>query len=247
MRRQLLLAIFMALIVALAVQVGCGSREASSTANVTTQQTGISVTGEGKVSVDPDLAIVRLGVEAKASTVMEARDDAAEAMGDIMAALTDKGIEEKDIQTQRFTIYPYTERKTNDIVEKGFRVTNVVVAKIREVDNVAEIVDAVAIAGGDLTRVESLTFTVDDPSPFEEQAREEAMADAKAKAEQLAKLGDVKLGKPTFISEGGGFIPMPYPYEVMGMGMAEEAGVPTPISAGEIEVQLNVQVIYAIE
>ena len=246
MGRRFLLVIFLALIVALAVQTSCTPREAIGTANVSTQPTGISVTGEGKAIVTPDLAVVRLGVEAKASTVKKARDEAAKAMDAVMAALTSKGVDKKDIQTQRLNVYPYSERNIKGVEEKGFQVSNVVVAKIRKIDDVAEIIDAVVLAGGDLTRVESLTFTVDDPSPFEAQAREKAMADAKAKAEHIAKLAGVRLGKPTYISEGGGFIPQPYSFEAAIAGKGGE-GAPTPISPGELEIQLNVQVTYAIE
>jgi hypothetical protein len=246
MRKQFLLVLFLALIATLVGQASCASKEATSTTNVTTQPTGISVSGEGKVTVAPDLAVVRLGVEAKAGTVRKARDDAAKAMDAVMAALTSKGVDKKDIQTQRFNVYPYSERNIKGVEEKGFQVSNVVVAKIRKIDDVAEIIDAVVLAGGDLTRVESLTFTVDDPSPFEAQAREKAMADAKSKAERLASLANVRLGKPTYISEGGGFVPMPYAYEAAALGKGGE-GAPTPVSPGELEIQLNVQVTYAIE
>ena len=246
MGRRFLLVVFLALIAALAVQTSCTPREAISTVSVSTQPTGISVNGEGKAIVTPDLAVVRLGVEAKASTVKKARDEAAKAMDAVMAALTSKGVDKKDIQTQRFNVYPYSERNIKGVEEKGFQVSNVVVAKIRKIDDVAEIVDAVVLAGGDLTRVESLTFTVDDPTPFEAEAREEALADAKAKAEHIAKLAGVRLGKPTYISEGGGFMPVPYSLEAATMGKGA-SDISTPISPGELEVQLNVQVTYAIE
>ncbi len=247
MRRLVWAVVVCALAVALVVQAGCTTtKETTSATNVTTQPMGISVSGEGKVTAIPDLALVRLGVEARASTVQAARDDAAEAMDAIMKALTGKGVDKKDIQTQKFTVYPYSERNARGVEEKGFRVSNVVTAKVRKVDSVADIIDAAILAGGDLTRMESLTFTVDDPIPFEAQARDEAMADAKAKAERLASLANVELGKPTYISEGGGFIPIPYPLEAAALGKGGES-VTTPISPGELEVQLNVQVTYAIE
>ncbi len=245
MRRLLTVILVGTLALVLVIQSGCTPGQSVTTANISTQATGISVNGEGEVTVSPDLALLRLGVEAKASTVLQAREDAAQAMDAIMKALTAKGVDKKDIQTQRFNVYPYSESNIRGVVEKGFRVANVVVAKVRKIDDVAEIIDAAVLAGGDLTRVESLTFTVDDPTPFEAQAREKAIADAKAKAERLASLANVKLGKPTYISEDGGFMPVPYAYEAAIAGKGAEA--PTPISPGEIEVQINVQVTYAIE
>ena len=84
---------------------------------------------------------------------------------------------------------------------------------------------------------------MDDPSPYYEEARKEAIADAKAKAEQLAKLAGVRLGKPTYISEGTQVSPI-YP---RGAVYVEEAvAAPTPISPGETEISLTVQVVYAI-
>ena len=101
-----------------------------------------------------------------------------------------------------------------------------------------------AEAGGDLTRIDSISFSVDDPSVHYEEAREEAMADAKAKAEQLAELAGVTLGKPTYISEGTQTPPI---YPRLMVEIVEEAVVGrTPISPGETEISLTVQVVYAI-
>ena len=117
-----------------------------------------------------------------------------------------------------------------------------VVAKIREIAKTGSIIDVVAKAGGDFTRIDNISFSIEDPSPYRNQARDKAMADAKAKAEQLASLSGVKLGKPTYISEGISF-PV-YPSTVR---MAEAAPAPTtPISPGEMKVTLDVQVVYAI-
>ena len=120
-----------------------------------------------------------------------------------------------------------------------------VIAKIRDAENTGVIIDAVAEAGGDLTRINSISFTVDDPKPFYAEAREKAMKDAQAKAEQLADLGGVNLGKPTSISEGNGYYPVPRMYFDEAGGMA--SAPPTPISMGEMEISLTVHVVYAIE
>jgi len=126
----------------------------------------------------------------------------------------------------------------------GYEVTNTVEVKIRDIDNVGAIIDAVAEAGGDLTRINYLTFSVEDPSEYYEEIRAEAMADAKDKAEQLADLAGVKLGQPTYISEGS--VSPPVIYRDAGMVIPAPAESTTPISPGEIELTLNVQVAYAI-
>jgi len=216
--------------------------------NLGNQQAGIWVTGEGKVTAVPDIATLRLGIEAQEATVAEAQTQASEAMDRVMAALTDNGVADRDIQTQYFSIHKVTrwdETKNQEIVI-GYRVSNMVTAKIRDIDKAGSIIDAVALAGGDLTRIDSISFSIDDPSAYFGEAREKAMADAEAKAEQMASLAGVRLGKPTYISESGYLPPPIYPrvaYEEVPM---PAPAPPPPISPGEMEITLTVQIAYAI-
>jgi len=216
--------------------------------NLNSQQEGIWVTGEGKATAVPDTATVRLGIEAQEATVAEAQTLAVEAMDRVMASLKNNGVAEKDIQTQYFSIRQVTrwdEIKDREAVI-GYRVTNMVTAKIRDIDKVGSIISAVAVAGGDLTRIDSMSFSIDDPSDYYEEAREKAMADAQTKAEQLARLGEVKLGKPTYISEGISYPIYPEVRMEVPGGVPAPAPAPTPISPGEMEISLTVQVAYAI-
>ena len=213
------------------------------------QNTGIWVTGQGEAMAIPDIAELRLGVEAQAETVSEAQTQARVAMDEVMQVLEDKGIDEKDIQTQRFSIYPVTrwiqEKDEEEII--GYRVTNIVLAKIRDVDKAGDIIDAVADAGGDLVRIQGISFSVDDPTPYYEEARAEAMKDAKSKASQLADLADVKLGKPTYISEGAVYLPtVTRDFNEAGMAPMPAPVPETSISPGEQKITLNVQIVYAI-
>ncbi len=250
-KKNWLLAISLALVLAIIGLAGCSPGNTVPVEieglNISNQQEGIWVSGQGKVMAVPDIATLRLGVEAQAATVAIAQSQATEAMDEVMAALTDNGVAEKDIQTQYFSIRQVTrwDRDKEEEIVVGYRVTNKVTAKIREIDKVGTIIDAVAAAGGDLTRIDSIDFSVDDPSAYYEEAREEAMADAKAKAEQLADLAGARLGKPTYISEGISY-PI-YPRVVMEMTVpAPGLVVETPISPGEVEISLTVQVAYAI-
>ena len=240
MKKYWLAAIGLVLVLAAVSLSGCANIE---TAGSNSQQEGIWVSGEGKVSVIPDIATLSLGISAQAASVAEAQSQAAEAMNGVMSALADNGVAEKDIQTQRFSIDQVTrwDDKNQQEVVIGYRVTNMVTAKIREIDKAGAVIDAVAAAGGDLTRINSISFSVDDPTPYYKEAREKAMADAKAKGEQLAKLAGVELGKPTYISEGTVSPVYPPMYK-------EAAGTaPTPISPGELELTLTVQVAYDID
>jgi len=236
------LILFLVVILALGA-VGCAQGGAEGVTYVAQQQTGIWVTGQGEVMAVPDLALLSLGIEAQAGTVSEAQAQAIEAMDKVMESLQDNGVAEKDIQTQRFSIYPITKWIRDEDEEEiiGYRVTNMVLAKIREVDEAGAIIDAVAQAGGDYTRIQGISFTIDDPAPYYEEARTEALEDAENKAEQLADLAGVKLGRPIYISEGAIYQP-----PISREDMAGVPGAVTPISPGELEITLNVQVAYAI-
>jgi len=259
MKRSLLLAISLALVIITVGAVGCygdfGFPEAQELPELpeggdiilNQQNTGIWVTGEGKVSVVPDVAVLNLGVEAQAETVAEAQQQAAEAMEAVMAVLDEQDIAKKDIKTRYFSIYPVRRWQNDEEILIGYRVNNMVTIKIREVDDTGVIIDAVVEAGGDYTRINSISFTVDDPTDYYEDAREMAMEDAKDKAEQLAKLAKVDLGEPTYISEGSIYVPTPYDL-FRGEAIPLPAPAPTtPISPGETEVRLTVQVVYSIE
>jgi uncharacterized protein YggE len=242
MKKARWLILFLVVILALGA-VGCAQRGAEGVIYVAQQQTGIWVTGQGEAMAVPDLALLSLGIEAQAGTVSEAQAQAIEAMGKVMEALKNNGVAEKDIQTQRFSIYPITKWIRDEEEEEiiGYRVTNMVLAKIREVDEAGAIIDAVAQAGGDYTRIQDISFTVDDPTPYYEEARTKALEDAENKAEQLADLAGVRLGKPTYISEGAIYQP-----PISREDVAPVPGAVTPISPGELKITLNVQVAYTI-
>ncbi len=248
MKKSWLVAISLALVLAVVGVGGCSAGPTTIGAvDLNNQQEGIWVSGTGEVTAVPDIATLWLGIEAQAETVDQAQSEAAEAMEAVIDALTDNGVDEKDIQTQYFSIDQITrwDDFKDEVVVTGYRVTNTVKAKIREIDDTGAIIDAVAAAGGDLTRVNSISFSIDDATVYYEEARAEAMADAKAKAEQLAELAGVELGKPTYISEGTIYYPVDY-RDAGAMVPEVEEGYTTPISPGEMELTLTVQVVYEI-
>jgi len=242
MKKGLLLVIGLVLMISLLL-IGCESQETTGANG--SQQTGVWVSGTGKVTAVPDVAILSLGVEAQEKTVKEAQSEAASAMTAVVAALKTNGVADKDIQTQWYNISPVMKwvEDTNEQITIGYKVSNMVTAKIRDISKAGTIIDAVAEAGGNLTRINSISFTVDDPTAYYNQAREKAMQDANAKAEQMATLAGITLGKPTYISESGGYIPTPYYLK----DYAEGGSSSTPISPGELDITLSVQVAYAIE
>ncbi|MEE8194152.1 MAG: SIMPL domain-containing protein [Dehalococcoidales bacterium] len=246
MKKRLLLAIGIALAIVAIGVVSCTSfpsSEPDTSGIIWSQQNrGIWVTGEGRVAVVPDVAILSLGIETQEAIVAEAQQQAATAMAAVMSTLDEHGVAGKDITTQYFSIQPVRRFDDGKEILLGYRVTNIVTVKVRNVEDTGSIIDAVTAAAGDYTRINSISFTVDDPQDYNEEAREKAMADAKAKAKQLADLGGVKLGKPTYINEYGGYIS---PVVFRDFGLIEGAAT-TPISPGETEIQLTVQVVYSI-
>ena len=154
------------------------------------------MTGEGSVTLEPDLALLSLGVEARGETVSEALAEASTAMDAVLGALRGRGIQDRDIQTRNFRVrarYDYQE-----VVQSGVRreervlseyvVTNTVTAKIRDLASVGDVIDEVATAGGDATRIDDVGFTVDDQSVYAEELRSKAVADAMEKARHFASL-----------------------------------------------------------
>lgn len=250
MNRKWLWTLSFLLVIPVLLLSGCGCAGPATTGSVSmsNQQTGIWVSGEGEVTAVPDVANIRLGVEAKEPTVEEAQASAVTAMDAVMEALQDNGVAERDIQTEYFSIYDVTRWAEDDLEEVtvGYRVTNIVTAKIRDVNRAGDIIDAVVLAGGDVIRVDDISFAVDDPTPYYRAAREDAMDDARSKAEQLANAAGVTLGSPTYVSESS-YVSY-FPQMAMEAAMpAPAAEVPeTPISAGEMEIRTSVQVAYSI-
>jgi uncharacterized protein YggE len=204
---------------------------------------GITVRGQGEAAGAPDLATVNLGVEAFRDTVQAAREDAAAAMNQVIAVLRDRGIEERDIQTSSFNIYPRYDQNGQNIT--GFQVSNQATVKIRDLNALGSIIDEVVAAGGDLTRFQGVSFSIENPKPLEEQARAAAVADLTAKANQLASLTGVQLGRLVSISESGGF---PYPVPVAERGSAaQDAASATNIVPGEVQVMVTLNATFAIQ
>ena len=216
---------------------------------------GIWVTGQSSISLEPDLAILDIGVESLETTVAEARVEAAQAMDAMLAVLANWGVDDKDIQTRSLTIrpqYDYMEVikegvRTSEQVLTGYRVRNTASVKLRNLDDVGPIIDEVADAGGDSTRIDGIRFTVEETEPFEDQLRQEAVADAQAKAQRFAELTGVSLGDLVFITEIGGGVPVVggFAEEARAMAMYAQAAA-TSVSGGELELQMAVQAVFSI-
>ena len=225
----------------------------TSAASDGSQLTGLVVSGEGRGTYVPDVAILGLGIESQENTVALAQEKAAAAMAKVVAALKGKGVADKDIQTEQFSIQPVTQwveegvsgSKTGRQVVIGYQVTNTVQAKLRKMDQAGAVIDAVALAGGDLTRIDSISFTKEDITQERNLAREKAVKDAQAKAQQIAGLLGITLGQPTYITESSPYVPVTRDYYAAGAATSSQA--PTPVLPGEQELTVTVQIVYAIK
>ncbi len=219
--------------------------QTSNASAVSSDSGGIWVTGRASVSVEPDLVLLNVGVESMADTVAAARTAAAESMDDIIEAVKEHEIEDADIQTRSFNIWPQYDYGDDGRTLTGYTVNNTATIKIRDIDDVGTIIDDVAEAGGDATRIDGIRFTVEDTSPFMSQLREAAVQDAVAKAEHFASLMSVAVGDVLYISEPG--TPSARTFnESAAFGIQAASARATSISSGELELSLSVQAGFQI-
>lgn len=209
-------------------------------------QSGISVSGEGSIDLVPDLALLNVGVEAVAESVSQARDEAAQAMDAVIAAVKAHGLEDRDIQTRAFNIWPQYDYQDNRRILTGYTVSSSATVKIQDINNVGPLIDDVADAGGNATRIDGIQFTVEDPKPHMADLREAAFQDAMAKAEHLASLAGVELGPLTYVTESSG-VPVVREAALDAMALAAPAAAPsTSISGGELRLSMYVQAVFDI-
>ena len=254
--------------------------------------TGIWVNGTGKSTVDPDLGILSMGVEALADTASEARRMAVGAIDATIAVLKANNIEDRDMQTSQFSISPrYNTQEitrctdnskelepvaspslgmpapgSTGVVEMiaiqeergsecrvefervlvGYQVTNTLNIKVRDLDNMGNIIDGATEAAGNLVRINRVSFAIEDTKPLQIEAREEAIADLLTKANAMAELAGVELGKLVFLAESGGGVPQSFARVESAAAFGFGADQATSILAGELDVNVSVQGVFAI-
>jgi uncharacterized protein YggE len=204
------------------------------------QQVGISVSGQGEVTATPDLALLTLGVEARAKTVAIARVEASRALTDMVEVLMASGLSQADIQTRHFSIYHRYEKQ--EIA--GYTVSNQITAKIRDLEALGSIIDQAAEVGGNLTRIQGISFSVEDPAALKAQALRKAVQAMVAKAEYMAEAANVELGSLIHMTESGGASPR-FDTFAPRIAFAEDISS-TPISAGELDISVTVQGVFSI-
>jgi uncharacterized protein YggE len=204
----------------------------------------ITVSGEGTISVPPDLALVDGGVTSEAKTAREASDANNSAMGKVLLALKNAGIDDKDLQTSRLSLMPqYAQQNRQNggpNVITGYRASSRVTVRVRDVKKVAATIDTLVTSGAN--EVGGINFVVTKASELLDEARTQAVADARRKAELYAKAAGVTLGTPISISEDGSN-PPPAP---MMLRKAAADFASAPVAQGEEVLRVNVSVSWEI-
>jgi uncharacterized protein len=202
----------------------------------------ITVSGEATVSVAPDQAQIEAGVASEAKTAREASEANNAAMSKVLLALKGAGIAEKDYQTSRLSLQPqYAPNRSGPSPVVGYRASNRVTVRVRDVARLASVIDVLVSAGAN--DIGGINFMVSNASKLLDEARERAVADARRKAEIYARAAGVTLGAPLSISEEGAPGPVLYRAKVASAGMAVSA----PVAQGEETLQVNVSVSWAIK
>jgi hypothetical protein len=214
----------------------------------------IAFSGSGIVYAKPDLALTSFSVITEAKTISETMTPNAEKMNKVIEAIKAQGVEDKDIKTTNFNIYPRYEYVRNDVYSSyypegtrnlvGYEMNQTVEVKIRDLNKVGEIIQSATDAGSN--QIGELQFTIDDKDAIKEQAREEAIQEAKDKAEKLAAQLGIKLGKIINFSENA-TTPTYYSYDIKASESSGLGGAAPQIETGENKTEVTVMIVYEIK
>lgn len=208
------------------------------------------LSGTGVVRAAPDTATINTGVTSQAETAREALDANTAAMAELVTVLREAGLEDRDIQTSDFNVSPqyvYSDQRDEFGYSippeiRGYQVSNTVTITVRDLDGLGAVLDQAVTVGANT--INGISFSVDDPTALEQQARRLAVADAIAKAETYAEAAGVTLGGIETISEGSQYAPPQPILRAQGMAMAESADV--PVQAGELAFSITTTIGWAI-
>lgn len=206
----------------------------------------ITVTGEGQVEAVPDMATISLGVTSQAKEAEAAMEETSGKVRDILSRLEELGLEKRDVQTRRITLSPlWSDQRQNDADQPaeitGYVASNTVTVRVRDLEALGDILGAVVQDGAN--EFNGLSFGLQEPDAAQDDARREAVADARARAELLAEAAGVRLGSVISINDQSGARPMPR----MMAAMADSRESSVPVAEGEIELNASVAMIFAIE
>ncbi|MCW5853116.1 MAG: SIMPL domain-containing protein [Anaerolineae bacterium] len=233
-----------------AATIGTGTPPAARPAATGAALSSLTVVGQGHAEATPNVAQLSLGVETISDTVRAASNDVNQKATAIINRLKALGIADKDIQTAQYSVSPYQppERPINP-AQAGptptrprpqYRVSEIVRVTVRDLNLVGQAIDGAIDAGA--TNVGGIQFTVEDPTPTMDQARANAFADARRRAQQLAQLAGLTLGPPIYITEIIGSAPP----VARAAAPALAASAPAPIEGGQLTYTTQLQITFEL-
>lgn len=233
------------LIVMLVALLGsaCGTTQGEPTVSGTLPPRVITVSGTGKVYLTPDIATITIGVHTEDENAARAVNSNNAQADKVAEVLKEMGVDEKDIQTSNFNIFP--QQQYDEFGNQSgtvYVVDNTVFVTVRDLDLLGEILGTVVGAGAN--SIFGIQFDVSDKSQALSKARKAAIEDAQVKAEELAEAAGVTLGEVQSINESGG-IPVPV-FEGKGGGGLETSTAQVPVSLGQLSLTVEVTVDYNI-
>jgi len=202
----------------------------------------ISISGTGKATAVPDLARLTIGIKTEGSAVFAAQQENASKMNKITEKIKAAGVAAEDMQTANYQINPRYDWIEGKRILRGYDVDQSLTVKIRNLEKIGDILTLASEDGAN--EVSGISFTIDDPEKLKQEAREKALANAKEKADTLAKIVGVKLGRIVSFTEDG-YVPPFYGYEakeIYGMG----GGATPDVQAGSTDVTINATIVYEI-
>ena len=202
----------------------------------------IIVNGNGVARAAPDMAIIRIGVSREARTASQAMAEANAAASAVLDNIKANGVEDRDVQTASISLSPVWDHSNNRRPQvRGYVVSNDLSVRVRHLDNLGQLLDALVADGANT--MNGLRFAIAETEGLEAAARADAVKNARSKAETLAAAAGVALGPVQEIREGGA-VATPQPMMRGAMMEADAAGV--PVAAGELDIRVNVNVVFAI-
>jgi len=208
----------------------------------------VSFDGTGKMTAKPDIAVVSVSIISDAITSKAAQDANSTKSNKVTDFLKQQRIEDKDIKTSGYNISPNYKYKAyvGNPEITGYRVTQTIEVKIRDLDKVSSILDGVVTAGAN--QIGELSFQIDDVNKLKEQARKIAVDQAKEKAKVLKDQIGISLGKIISFSEYYNGYPTPMYDSMKASGIGGGGGTVTPsVPSGENEISVNVTITYQIK
>ena len=206
-------------------------------------QRTFSVIGEGKESVIPNIAEIRIGVITEGNDLKNLQQENSDKMNKIINFLKSRGINEEDIKTENYSITPKYDYKFSPYRIVGYTISQNLVVKIRDLTKIGDILQGAVQNGAN--NVSGPNFTIDEPEVYLEKAREKAILDAKEKAEKIAKVAGFKLGKIVSINEYS--MAQPIPLYLKSLGIGGETEAPPQIEPGSQEIKVQVNITFEIK